>query len=164
MSFRPLAAVRDAPADVLARFRETDSTAALVYLGMGYWALGSVQPSTYRAKTARRVLARFDELPVAMRRPGRYLFARLLESGFRPIQVYTEREIQSGTAIRDFRERDWHFRNRPEEAFTDAMGRVDGEQDTQNQIVRILDAVHTTFPDALRHARGRRGVLNAGLN
>ncbi len=164
MSLRPLPAVREAPADVVARLREVDRTAALVYLGLGYWALGSVQPSTYRAKQARTILARFNELPAAARSPGKYLFTRMLEEGFRPIRVYSEREVQSGEAERDFRERDWNYRNRPGEAFEAALKRVDGSEDVERKIIRILDAVHTEFPSAMRHARGRRGVLNAGLN
>ncbi len=164
MSLTPMAAVREAPADVLARLREVDRTAALVYLGLGQWALGSVQPSTYRAMQARVILARFDQLPAVARSPGKFLFTRMLEEGFRPVSVYSEREVQNGDMIRDFRERDWNYRNRQKEAFEAAMRRVDGSENVDGKIIRILDAVHTEFPSAMRFARGRRGVLNPGIN
>lgn len=164
MSFKPSALI-EAPSDLLGRLRDIDPTVDLIYLGLGKWALGSVQPNVHRTRMARKLLANFSDLPVAARRPGRYLFARMIESGFRPILICDYTDLWSGWLELDFRQRDWNYRNRRDAAFEDTMKRVDDSGDVEQKIITILDAVHGTFRDAHKWGRGfGRGVLQPGLN
>lgn len=168
MSTRPLVRFptpRQAPDHVVGRLRDVDPTADLVYLGLGQWVLGSVRPNGYRARKARKLRAGENDLPAQKRRPGIYLLTALLEQGFRPVAVYGESEVQSQYVVRDFRERDWNYRTRPEAAFRAAMDRSDRSRDVEARVAAILDKVHADFPTIHRHTfGGRSGVLNPGLN
>jgi hypothetical protein len=154
----------DAPSQVVERLREVDPSAELIYLGLGCWVLGSVQPHDYRARKARELRRSENALPALSKRPGLYLLTLLYEQGFRVINIYDTADVQHQAVVRDLRERDWRFRNMRDEAFAEAAKRSE-HGDLETRIVQILDMVHAEFPTIHRHLfRGRRGVLNPGLN
>lgn len=156
---------RGEPSDVAARLREVDPATTLVYLGLGQWLLGSVQPHAYRRQLADRLIANQFRLPVEERRPGVVVWGRMLRAGLRAIALYTEEEVNSGYAVLDFRRREWNWRNRPDEAFEETLARVSDERDIEERIVTILDAVHSEWRSVYRWAfRGQRSIINPGLN
>jgi hypothetical protein len=155
---------RLAPRDVLERLREIDPTAELVHLGAGYWLVGSVQPNEWRRFKAARVVAHQFALPEARRSPGIVLAYSLYAQGFRPVAMYTEREIQSGLAIWDFRERDYNWRNCAEETVAARLREAEGEIVTANRIAALLDHVRSEWPSIHRFIfRGARSFRQPGV-
>jgi len=156
---------RGAPWDVVRQLREVDPTTTLVYIGLGHWLLGSVQPNGFRRQLADRLIANQWRLPAEKRRPGVILWGRLLRSGFRAIALYSEEQINNGYALLDFRRREWNWRNRPEQAFEETLRRVSDEPDLTKRVMTILDAVHSEWRSVYRWAfRGQHSVINPGLN
>lgn len=103
---------RVAPADVVRRLRELDSTVEVIYLGWGRWIVGKMRPTTHTFRIASRMLATYWHMPAPARatRRGvqRYHFALAALQGFRPVHEYTRRDLD-GRIVKDFQESQWRM-------------------------------------------------------
>ena len=146
---------RTAPADVMARLREIEPTAELVYLGAGHWLLGSVRPTRVREREGCRAIGRWRQLPEEKRSPGRLLRAQLIRQGFAPIELY-EVNDPDGRIVRDFRRRDWRWRNRADETFERTLDNSDDAMGLHESIETIIDQVHAEWRGLHAFSTGRR--------
>lgn len=153
--------LRTPPSDLVARLREIDPTAELVYVGAGHWALGSVQPNSDREQRARQTLGFYLHLPAEFHSPGPVIYARMRMQGFRHIALYSEDDLTNGRLLLDFRERDWNYRNRAEAAYRERIAAADREEpgNVEKRIETMLDYLYSEGPSIYRHTfQGRRSV------
>ena len=148
---------------MVARLRDVDPTAELIYLGAGQWLLGSVQPNEARRLAGGRMIARQLALPPERRSVGAIRLGTLFRQGFRPIAIYEEADLDSGFVVADFRFRDWRYRHNADRVFEERLDEVDDAKDLERRIVQVIDMVHGEFPDLHRYAfLKRHSVLSPG--
>lgn len=180
MTARPLIdfpAPRLAPSEVLARLREVDARAELLFLGTvpdrpghpgsGYarWLLGTVRPGDPAATrqgavqiaSARRWLTRSSLLKIRL--------GLALLQGFKPVEEYRVRgELDFARIVADFREREWRYQHRWEAEMEEAEERSDVEHDRAAAYRRAAETFRARAREAYRFAfRGARSVVNRGL-
>lgn len=141
-----------APADVIARIRETDPTAELLYFGWGKWYLVRYRPNRMwqhkampRIKDALRLLQQWQDLPRYRANPGafRRLYARLLfwqmvYQGGRPVAEYSAKEVRAHGLeyiADDFRRMEWMLRNLVANDYQ-LDEQLNGEKDRAAQLAR----------------------------
>jgi hypothetical protein len=151
-----LPSARVAPDYVVAQLREIDPTVDLVYLGLGVWILGSMQPNSHRRKIAERLLENERERPEQLQSMGRYRMARLIREGLRVIDLVDESAINSMKVVRDFRYADWRYRHCADEAFEENLKGSDDETDFQRRLSLLLDYTQHGLPDVWAHVFGGR--------
>lgn len=150
---------RAAPPAVLERLREVDPATELVYLGRGLWALGSVAPHRERRARAVQMIERQRALPPERRNAGTVRYAKLLAQGFRVVDIYDEAQVESGYVVRDYRFRDWRYRNEAEEAFAERAREAEGADELERRILAALDIGESEFGSLFDHVMaGRRHV------
>jgi hypothetical protein len=108
---------REAPSDWLARFREIEPTAEMLWLGNGPWAVGKLKYDRRLVEDGHDMIVAHKKTNPEDVRPSVLRKARAVMEGFRLIQMYGEDELWQGTAFEDFRERDWRWRTLGDEAF-----------------------------------------------
>lgn len=158
--------MREAPSALLERLREIDPNIELVYIGKGYWALGSVQPHSEREKRARETLGFQYSLPEHMRSVGAIRYAKIRMQGFRHIALYTEGDVENGKVLLDFRERDWNYRHRAEEVYRKRIEDADYNSpgNVQRRIEMLLDFHRSEGPSIYRYAFLGRKSVGPSLN
>lgn len=154
---------RSAPPDILARLREIDSRAELLYAGDGVWILGVINPNDRVAKGAFRALERELRKPILKQQPRRIAVLRhVAENGFRLINDYVVDEKGDwAKVVEDFRERDFNWRNRAEAAFAENLERADIHGESYHQRVAMMhDYAQSEGRSIWRHAiAGAKSVL-----
>ena len=101
---------REAPSHVRRGLRDLDPTSEVVYLGPRQWMVGRVRPNVLAYKQAVDMLDNADTMSVrasdTTSRRARVAFALLALQGFRPVEQYTLRDLDS-RVVRDFQISQW---------------------------------------------------------
>jgi hypothetical protein len=146
---------RTAPSELLARLREIDSAAELLYVGEGRWLLGVVQPSGAAELEGCRRITRELERPLAQQSPRRYMAGHLMREGFLIVAEYEARD-PGGAIVEDFRKADWTYRHRRDEAFAEKL-------DASRLERSVIVAPDSDRRRDLRWAFGRRRLFSPGV-
>lgn len=156
---------REPDQDVLEQLRVVDPVVDLHYMGVGVWALGSVQLHSERTKLAIELIASERTRPTELQSMGRYRMARLQREGFRLIDFYDDGDVESRKIVREFRFADWRYRHCAEEAFSENLRGSDMDTDLTRRVAMLLDFQQSEGRDIWRYAfGGRRGIRQPGSN
>lgn len=156
---------RTPPDDLVARLREINPEAELLYIGKGKWLLGLVRPDGFRRRMAlariaklTKILERAYLLPEEVKRAAalRLWKARLHAEGFKDIALYQTGD-PDGSIVEDLREREWTFRHRWKETVRERNREIDGTAAEEATEARIRDYIRSEGPSihrtAFRHRR-----------
>ena len=133
---------RQAPPEVLARFREIDLNADLLYVGEGKWMLGVYREGETRRLFARKQLKGLtgatpddDELaPSAV--VAKY---KKMVDGWAPVFIAEVEHGFFGRMIQEFREMDWHFRHHADKKFEENLEASDLSHFEDERKARMYD-------------------------
>lgn len=144
---------REPPPDLLARLREIDSTAELVYAGEGVWWLGAILLTPERVRDGALILYN-EGLRGADANPRNVLLGKLAQQGFALVESYTELAGDPAGAVADsngnvtgividFSERDFAMRHDPEGAFRRRLDASALDADRAESTARMTDWLRT---------------------
>lgn len=152
-------AERRPPAEILARLRDVDPAAELVYQGVGKdpetgeftcrWVAGVMRYSRPASEAAIASIGRELENQVSVQRDARIEYLRLCATGFRPIAEYWC-NVADDRIVTDFRERDWNYRNRRDVTFRENAWGSDTEKGERERQAVMLEKVQADFADIHR--------------
>lgn len=106
--------LREAPEDIRRALRQLDPTAEVLYLGWGAWSVGRVRPTDQSVRIGQRMLRNYwamgAQARASKRGVQRYRFADAAVQGFRPVQEYTQRELDD-RVVKDFQQSQWRMQH-----------------------------------------------------
>lgn len=169
---------REAPPLLLARLREIEPTAELIYFGEGDWRLGSVRKSDARTEAGEHILAAESRRSPA--NPKNVLLGHLLKEGFAQIAQYKcdgdpsvglvrDGDGNECSIIEDLRERDYNFHlDQGKAVFAQRLEHTDGTVRERENRRRAHDYLVNDGRDhyrrEIRHRTqfGRGGMTGGG--
>lgn len=153
-----------APPETVRSLQEIDPDADLVHLEGDEWLLGVRRSNPAAQKRLQHQLARLDPNRTLNEDLGRefQLLQFFATAPFRPIQLYrvapqkhqlAPYEFQNhtfGEVVRDFRERDFNWRNRREEAFDELKKAVSMDEANDRRTDVVRDFIDAEAPSLFR--------------
>jgi len=138
---------------VLDQFREIEPTAEMFYLGESEWAFGLIKLplSPGRWQAAMTILAQEAGRSRGARGGARYKVGLAALQGFKLICKFTDGEINSGLALKEYRYGNFVYRQDREKAFEEAYWHAAGGPSAADREDELRTEAVYRAKDAFRH-------------